>query len=104
MFGKQDEILEELECGIVLKGTEIKSVRQGKVSVQEAYCQAIRYNDQENHILRPQRQRHLGNGQAASLVAEGNRGQSVVGEGGDPRYPADGGTDGFSRERLRSGL
>lgn len=34
------EILEELECGIVLKGTEIKSVRQGKVSVQEAYCQA----------------------------------------------------------------
>lgn len=34
------EVLEELECGIVLKGTEIKSVRQGKVSVQEAYCQA----------------------------------------------------------------
>lgn len=34
------EILEELECGIVLKGTEIKSIRQGKVSVQEAYCQA----------------------------------------------------------------
>ena len=34
------EVLEELECGIVLKGTEIKSIRQGKVSVQEAYCQA----------------------------------------------------------------
>ena len=34
------EVLEELECGIVLKGTEIKSVRQGKVSIQEAYCQA----------------------------------------------------------------
>ena len=30
----------ELEAGIVLKGTEIKSIRQGKVSVQEAYCQA----------------------------------------------------------------
>lgn len=34
------EVLEELECGIVLKGTEIKSVRLGKVSIQEAYCQA----------------------------------------------------------------
>lgn len=34
------EILEELECGIVLKGTEIKSIRMGKVSIQEAYCQA----------------------------------------------------------------
>ena len=27
------------ECGIVLTGTEIKSVRLGKVSLQEAYCQ-----------------------------------------------------------------
>lgn len=34
------EVLEELECGIVLKGTEIKSVRLGKVSISEAYCQA----------------------------------------------------------------
>ena len=33
------EVLDELECGIVLKGTEIKSVRLGKVSIQEAYCQ-----------------------------------------------------------------
>ena len=33
------EVLEELECGIVLVGTEIKSIRLGKVSIQEAYCQ-----------------------------------------------------------------
>lgn len=26
------------ECGIVLKGTEIKSIRNGKVSIQDAYC------------------------------------------------------------------
>lgn len=32
-------ILETLECGIVLKGTEIKSIRLGKVSIQDAYCQ-----------------------------------------------------------------
>ena len=27
------------EAGIVLKGTEVKSIRQGKVSVKEAFCQ-----------------------------------------------------------------
>jgi SsrA-binding protein len=26
------------ECGIVLTGTEIKSVRSGKVNIQDAYC------------------------------------------------------------------
>lgn len=31
-------ILETLEAGIVLKGTEIKSIRQHKVSLQDAYC------------------------------------------------------------------
>lgn len=31
-------ILEKYECGIVLTGTEIKSVRQSKVSIQDAYC------------------------------------------------------------------
>ena len=30
--------LEKYECGIVLKGTEIKSIRKGKVSLQDAYC------------------------------------------------------------------
>lgn len=32
------EFVEKLEAGIILKGTEIKSLREGKASVQEAYC------------------------------------------------------------------
>lgn len=32
------EFLEKYEAGIVLKGTEIKSIREGHASVQEAYC------------------------------------------------------------------
>ncbi|MGK7388736.1 MAG: SsrA-binding protein SmpB [Candidatus Cyclobacteriaceae bacterium M2_1C_046] len=32
------EFLEQYTAGIALKGTEIKSIRQGKVSLQEAYC------------------------------------------------------------------
>ena len=32
-------ILEKFEAGIVLKGSEIKSIRAGKVSLQEAYVQ-----------------------------------------------------------------
>ena len=32
------EILERVEAGIALTGSEIKSVRQGKVSLQEAYA------------------------------------------------------------------
>jgi len=31
-------IEEEFEAGIVLAGTEVKSIRQGKVSIKEAYC------------------------------------------------------------------
>ncbi|MEM6644296.1 MAG: SsrA-binding protein SmpB [Bacteroidota bacterium] len=32
------EFIEKFEAGLVLKGTEIKSIREGKASVQEAYC------------------------------------------------------------------
>lgn len=32
-------ILEKYEVGIVLTGTEIKSIRDNKVSIQDAYCQ-----------------------------------------------------------------
>jgi SsrA-binding protein len=32
------EILEELECGIVLTGTEVKSLRAGQASIAEAYA------------------------------------------------------------------
>lgn len=31
------EILEELECGLVLTGTEVKSLRQGRASIAEAH-------------------------------------------------------------------
>ena len=34
----QYEFVEKFEAGMVLKGTEIKSIREGKASVQEAYC------------------------------------------------------------------
>lgn len=34
----QYELIEKFEAGMVLKGTEIKSIREGKASVQEAYC------------------------------------------------------------------
>lgn len=32
------EFIDTYEAGIVLKGTEIKSLREGKASVSEAYC------------------------------------------------------------------
>ena len=38
------EILERLEAGLVLTGTEIKSLRDGKASIQEAY---VRPRDRE---------------------------------------------------------
>jgi SsrA-binding protein len=31
------EVLDSLECGIVLVGSEVKSLRKGKVSLEEAY-------------------------------------------------------------------
>ena len=34
----QYELKEKTEAGIVLKGTEIKSIREGNASIQEAYC------------------------------------------------------------------
>jgi len=41
-------ILETHECGIVLKGTEIKSVRLGKVSINDAYA---RVKDYELYVV-----------------------------------------------------
>ena len=35
------EILEKIEAGIVLQGTEIKSVRQGRVSFKDCYARVI---------------------------------------------------------------
>jgi SsrA-binding protein len=32
------EILEKLECGLVLQGSEVKSIRNGKVAIHDAYA------------------------------------------------------------------
>lgn len=32
------EIIESIEAGIVLKGSEVKSIRLGKVNIQDAFC------------------------------------------------------------------
>ncbi len=37
-------ILDKYECGIVLKGTEIKSIRLGKVNIKDSYC-LVRNNE-----------------------------------------------------------
>uniref|UniRef100_A0A7V3ZXP3 SsrA-binding protein n=1 Tax=candidate division WOR-3 bacterium TaxID=2052148 RepID=A0A7V3ZXP3_UNCW3 len=42
------EILETYEAGIVLKGSEVKSIKEGKVSLKEAYADII---DNELYIL-----------------------------------------------------
>ncbi len=34
----QYELLDKLVAGIALKGTEIKSIREGKVNLQDGYC------------------------------------------------------------------
>jgi SsrA-binding protein len=39
--GLRYEILESLECGIVLTGTEVKSLRNKSASIEEAYVQVV---------------------------------------------------------------
>ena len=34
-------VLETLECGIVLQGNEVKSVRNGKVSIKESWIDFV---------------------------------------------------------------
>ncbi len=41
-------ILDKYQCGIVLTGTEIKSIRLGKASIQDAYC---RVEDEELFVI-----------------------------------------------------
>ena len=38
------ELLEEFTAGIVLTGTEIKSIRNSKASITESFCE---FNDQD---------------------------------------------------------
>lgn len=42
------EILEKIECGIVLKGSEVKSLRDGQLSLDEAY---VRIRDNEIWLI-----------------------------------------------------
>jgi len=42
------EVLDTLECGLVLQGSEVKSLRRGGVSLDEAYA---RYRDGEMWLL-----------------------------------------------------
>jgi SsrA-binding protein len=65
------EVLDTLECGIMLQGSEVKSLRMGKVSLDEAYgrvkgnelwlvnCEIAEYNQATiwNHV--PKRPRQL---------------------------------------------
>ena len=65
------ELLEDLVAGIVLRGTEIKSLREGQASINEAFCEFIngelyvvnmniaeyKYGTYANH--EPKRQRKL---------------------------------------------
>jgi SsrA-binding protein len=41
-------ILEKIEAGLVLHGTEVKAIREGKINIKEAYCNFI---DSELYLL-----------------------------------------------------
>lgn len=43
------DIEETLEAGLVLEGSEVKSVRQGKVSLDGAYCKVDREGEMKIH-------------------------------------------------------
>ena len=42
------EILDKLVAGIVLRGTEIKAIREGKASIIEAFCE---FNNNELFVI-----------------------------------------------------
>ena len=78
------EILEEIEAGIILKGSEIKSLRDGKVSIGDAYISDKKGNlflinanippfygaNQFNHDPLRERQLLLHQKQIAKLLAK----------------------------------
>lgn len=45
------EVVQRLECGIVLQGTEVKSLRAGKANLQDAYAAFPDKNSNEFFIL-----------------------------------------------------
>ncbi len=42
------QILEKIEAGLVLHGTEVKAIREGKINIKEAYCN---FQDGELYLL-----------------------------------------------------
>jgi SsrA-binding protein len=38
---REFEILDKLECGIVLRGSEVKSIRDGKISISESFARVL---------------------------------------------------------------
>ena len=44
------EILKTYEVGIELKGTEVKSIREGKINLSESYCR-VRTNGRLAHAV-----------------------------------------------------
>ena len=40
--GRDYEILERYECGVELRGTEVKSIRAGRVSVSDSFARVER--------------------------------------------------------------
>ena len=80
-------ILESLEAGIVLKGTEIKSIREGKVNIRDAYARpeggelwlynahiaAYKAGSYQNHEPNRRRKLLLHRGQINQLAAMANQ-------------------------------
>ena len=42
------QILEKIEAGLVLHGTEVKAIREGKINIKEAYCN---FQDGELYLI-----------------------------------------------------
>ena len=61
---KHDYFIEDtIEAGIVLTGTEIKSIRQGKINLKDSYCQVRKgevfaYNIHISHFTEGNRYNH----------------------------------------------
>jgi len=49
------EILEKIECGVVLLGSEVKSLREHKVSIASANCWSKNANSPSSPDERPKR-------------------------------------------------
>lgn len=45
------EVLEKYEAGIALVGTEVKSIRAGKIKITEAFCQINNHMELELHQM-----------------------------------------------------